>query len=208
MKNVLHPISLAALALVASLGAAAPALTLVAGPTTSVDVSVTESTQLALGWSVKKTLLGKTLFNGGGSKVGKVEDLIISPDRNVSYVIVGAGGFIGIGRHDVAIPVNQIQNRAGKLVMPTATKESLKALPAFADTNGSARRDQFLAAVERDIAEGNDRVLTLEKAVDGAAAEAKLDEMKQAPAARWREFEASVSAATAKLRRNIDQTVG
>lgn len=219
MKNFLHPISL---------GAAAPALAQVAGSTTSVDVSVTESTQLALGWSVKKTLLGKTLYNDGGSKVGKVEDLIISPDRNVSFVIVGAGGFIGIGRHDVAIPVNQIQNRAGKLVMPTATKESLKALPVFAYTNDGARRDQFLAAAERDIAKGKGRVVTLEKAADGAAteakakigsqiaalkvdlgaAEAKLDEMKQATAARWREFEASVSAATAKLRRNIDQTVG
>lgn len=96
----------------------------VAGGTTTVDTSVTESTKLAMGWSVKKTLMGKTIYNDAGEKVGKVEDLIISPDKNVSYVIVGAGGFIGIGRHDVAIPVTQIQDKAGKLVMAGAMPSS------------------------------------------------------------------------------------
>lgn len=57
---------------------------------------------------------------GGTSTVGKVQDLIISPDANVSYVIVSAGGFVGIGRHDVAIPVTQIQGPSGKLVMTGA----------------------------------------------------------------------------------------
>ena len=104
-------------ALVGALVIGLPAQAQVAGGTTTATVSITESTQLAAGWSVKKTLMGKTLYNEAGDKVGKVEDLIISPDKNVSYVIVGAGGFIGIGRHDVAIPVAQIQDRGGKLVM-------------------------------------------------------------------------------------------
>ena len=60
-----------------------------------------------------------------------MDDLIISPERDVSYVIVGAGGFICIGRHDVAIPVNQIKNQAGKLVMAGATKDMIKAMPQF-----------------------------------------------------------------------------
>ena len=224
----LHRFSLATLALASLLATTMPAQAQIAGGTTTVGVAVTESTQLAAGWSVKKTLLGKTIYNDAGRKVGKVEDLIISPDRNVSYVIVGAGGFIGIGRHDVAIPVNQIQDRAGKLVMPTATKEMIKAMPVFAYANDTARRDQFMAAAERDIAKGKTRMSDLEKAsgaatadakakiatqvaslkVDLTAAEGKLDEMKQATAVRWHEFEASVSAATARLRRAIDQTVG
>jgi sporulation protein YlmC with PRC-barrel domain len=81
----------------------------VAGSTT-VGITVTEATQVAMGWSVKKGILGKTIYNEAGDRIGKVIDLIISPDRNVSYVIVGAGGFIGFGRHDVAIPVKQIQD--------------------------------------------------------------------------------------------------
>jgi len=36
-------------------------------------------------------------------------DLIIAPDTSVSFVVVGAGGFVGLGKHDVAIPVNQLK---------------------------------------------------------------------------------------------------
>jgi len=46
-------------------------------------------------------------------------------------VIVGAGGFVGVGRHDVAIPVTQLNQKDGKFILPGATKDSIKALPKF-----------------------------------------------------------------------------
>jgi sporulation protein YlmC with PRC-barrel domain len=103
----------------------------VAGSTTTLGVSVTELTQVALGWSVKKSILDKAVYNDIGEKIGNVEDLIISPDKRVSYLIIGAGGFLGIGRHDVAIPATQIQDTGAKLVMPGATKAALKSMPQF-----------------------------------------------------------------------------
>ncbi|MEO8300031.1 MAG: PRC-barrel domain-containing protein [Burkholderiales bacterium] len=220
--------TLTTLALAAALCAAVPAVAQVAGGTTTASVSVTESTQLAMGWSVKKTLMGKTIYNDAGQKVGKVEDLIISPDRNVSYVIVGAGGFIGIGRHDVAIPVTQIQDKAGKLVMAGATKDTIKAMPEFTYATDTAKRDKFVATAEADIARGKAKAAELEKKagvaatdakakidlqvaalqIDVKSAESKLTEMKQATAVRWKEFEASVSAATARVRKSIDAATG
>lgn len=205
-----------------------PVMAQVAGVTTTVDATVTESIEIATGWSVRKSLLGKTIYDGAGQKVGKVEDLIISTDRNVSYIIVGAGGFVGIGRHDVAVPVKQIEDHAGKLVMASATKDTIKAMPAFVYFNDSATRDQFLTAADKDIASGKAKVAVLEKkagaattdakaeidrqitALQGevASAETKLNEMKQVSAARWKEFEAGVSAATARLRKAIDTAVG
>jgi sporulation protein YlmC with PRC-barrel domain len=225
MKTPVYFPALSALALVCSLFAAAPAAAQVAGGTTTMDVRVTESTRIAMGWSVKKTLLGKTLYNEAGKKVGKVEDLIISPDRSVSYVIVGAGGFVGIGRHDVAIPVTQIQDKAGRLVMPGATPESIKALPEFTYASDNTKRDAFVAAADQDIAQGRAAVAGLEKKAGAAAAdakarmdidltalqsdlksaEAKLSQMKQAGATRWKEFEADVSAATARLRKSTEK---
>ncbi|QTN21378.1 PRC-barrel domain-containing protein [Rhizobacter sp. AJA081-3] len=228
MKKHLSSLALATSAFAATLCVTPIASAQIAGGTTTVEASITESTQIAMGWSVKKTLLGKTIYNDAGQKVGKVDDLIISPDKNVSYVIVGAGGFIGIGRHDVAIPVSRIQNQAGELVMAGATKEMIKALPEFAYANDTARRDQFVAAADKDIAKGKAKVADLEKKAGAAAteakaridlqisalqvdvksAEAKLDEMKQATATRWKEFEAGVSAATARLRKSIDTATG
>jgi hypothetical protein len=40
------------------------------------------------------------------------------------------------------------------------------------------------------------------------SAEAKLAEMKQATAVRWKEFEADVSAATARLRKATEKALG
>ena len=213
------------LAVTLALGAlaAGPALAQVAGGSTTVGVAITESTQLAIGWSVKKTLLGKTVYNETGTAVGKVQDLIVSPDRDVSYVIVGAGGFIGIGRHDVAVPIAQIVDRGGRLVMDGATKDAIKALPAFNYAQDTGQRARFVAQAERDIAAGTARMTALEQKASKSAAEAKvaldaqvkvlqddlraadakLTEMKQASAARWKEFEAGVSAATARLRKSL-----
>ena len=225
MKTNLSSMALATLTVVGALCIAGPAAAQVAGGTTTVDTRITESTDIAMGWSVKKTLMGKTIYNDVGQKVGKVEDLIISPDKNVSYVIVGAGGFVGIGRHDVAIPVSQIQDKAGKLVMPGATKDTIKGLPEFTYANDTTKRDQFIAAADKDIASGKAAVASLEKKSGAAAAdakaridvditalksdvksaEAKLSEMKQAGAVRWKEFEADVNAATARLRKSIEK---
>jgi sporulation protein YlmC with PRC-barrel domain len=192
----------------------------VAGGTTTVGVNVTESTQLALGWSVKNTLMGKMIYNEAGDKVGKVEDLIISPDRKVTYVIVGAGGFIGIGRHDVAVAVGQIQDNAGKLIMAGATKDMIKAMPVFTYATDTSRRDAFVAAADKDVEKGKAKIADLEKKAGNAATDAKAKintevtalkadvksagEMRRATALRWREFEVDVNAATARLRKSIE----
>jgi len=146
----------------------------------------------------------------------------------VSYVIVGAGGFVGIGRHDVAVPVSQIQDKAGKLVMSGATKDTIKGMPEFAYATDTSRRDQFVAAADKDIAKGKAAIASLEKKSGAAAADAKaridvditalqlelksvetkLAEMRQANAMRWKEFEADVSAATARLRKSVEKATG
>lgn len=217
-------LGLASLAVAGCLVQAPSALAQVAGGSTTVGTSVTTQTQIAMGWSVKKTLLGKSVYNDEGKKVGKVEDLIISPDKSVSYVIVGAGGFVGIGQHDVAVPITQIQDRGGKLVFPGVTKESIKAMPSFEYANDTGKRDQFIAAADKDIANGRAKVAELEKKAGTAAgenkvrieghlntlkadlkvADAKLNDLKHAAAVRWHEFEAEVSEATARLRKSVD----
>src|ERR1700682_3098187 len=97
----------------------------------SLGVAVEELKVVALGWSVKKQVLGKTVYNENNQKVGRIDDLIIAPDSAVSFAIIGAGGFAGVGRHDVAIPVQQIKLQDDKFVLPGATKEAIKALPKF-----------------------------------------------------------------------------
>src|SRR5258706_15652104 len=107
-----------------------PAEAQVAGSSV-VGVEVTALSEVALGWSTKKQILGKKVFNDEHKAIGTVDDVVIAPDKSVSYAIIRTGGFLGLAKHDVAIPVDQIQSIDGKFVIAGATKEALKAMPAF-----------------------------------------------------------------------------
>jgi sporulation protein YlmC with PRC-barrel domain len=102
---------------------------------TTLGVAYAELRDVATGWSAKRQVLGKTVYNDSGDAIGKVEDIIVAPDKAVSYAIIGAGGFLGMGRNDVAIPVSQIKQTYGKFVLAGATKDALKAMPPFEYAN-------------------------------------------------------------------------
>jgi hypothetical protein len=57
--------------------------------------------------------------------------LIVTPSRSLSYAIVGVGGFLGIGEHNVAVPVSKFKQQMGKITLAGATKDALKAAPKF-----------------------------------------------------------------------------
>lgn len=122
--------TLLALASITLIAAAGSASAQVAGKTT-IGVAVEEMQDIVVGWSAKKQVLGETVYNEKEEKVGTIDDLIIRPDKAISYAIVGAGGFAGLGKHDVAIPIHQLKQLNGKFVLAGATKDTIKALPEF-----------------------------------------------------------------------------
>ncbi len=214
---------IAALGIGTALGAGGNAIAQVAGSSES-QVTLVEISELAYGWSATKSIIGKPVVNEAGTRIGKVEDLIIAPGKNVSYMIIGAGGFIGMGRHDVAVPASQVQQKNGKLVMAGATKESIKAMPAFHYATDTSRRDSFIASTEKDIAAGRLKLAEMERgasviAADGKAAwdasyvalqadvkvvDTGLGNLKRAGASRWKEFEDDLKAASARLRKSTE----
>ncbi len=129
-RAVLNGVAVLALAGLVVTGSAGRLGAQVAGSTT-LGVSVEELKAVAIGWSAKKKILGKAVYNDKNEKIGSVDDLIITPDKSVSYAIIGAGGFLGMGKHDVAIPVGQFKEDKGKIVLAGATKDALKAMPKF-----------------------------------------------------------------------------
>jgi hypothetical protein len=51
--------------------------------------------------------------------------------RTLSIAVVEVGGFLGMGKHLVAIPVQQFSQLAPRAILPGASKEALKQLPEF-----------------------------------------------------------------------------
>jgi sporulation protein YlmC with PRC-barrel domain len=98
---------------------------------TPLGVAVAELRDVTVGWSARRQILGQSIYNDKGEAIGKADDIIVAPDKAVSYAIIGAGGFLGVGKHDVAIPVSQLKESDGKIVLAGATKGAIKAMPPF-----------------------------------------------------------------------------
>ncbi|WP_029586082.1 PRC-barrel domain-containing protein [Bradyrhizobium sp. URHD0069] len=98
---------------------------------TLVGVSVTEMRDVSKGWSAKRQIMGQPVYNDKDDRVRSIDDIIIAPDKAVSYAIINAGGFLGLAKHDVAVSVSQFKLVDNKLVLAGATKEALRASPPF-----------------------------------------------------------------------------
>ncbi|MFL9960247.1 PRC-barrel domain-containing protein [Paraburkholderia sediminicola] len=110
--------------------ASASAQAQVAG-TQPLSVTVEQSNALLSGWSVKKSILNKAVYNDQNEKIGTVVDLVVAPDGSLSAAIVSAGGFLGVASHDVAVPIAALDIRGGNFYLAGATKAALKATPQF-----------------------------------------------------------------------------
>ncbi len=80
-------------------------------------------------------LIGATVYNAADETVGEINDAIISLDGTVDGVVIGVGGFLGIGEKSVAIELQHIsvqmdEDDDPRLIIDT-TRESLEAAPEF-----------------------------------------------------------------------------
>jgi sporulation protein YlmC with PRC-barrel domain len=150
--------------------AAAPA----PSPQPAPGVTVTELRDVTKGWSVKRSILGQPVYNEKDERVGSVDDIIVTRDKAVSYAIVNAGGFLGLTKHNVALPVSQFKLVENKFVLPGVTKDALKAMPELREvTNGWSVKRSILGQPvynEKDERVGSvdDIIVTPDKAVSYA----------------------------------------
>jgi len=77
-------------------------------------------------------LIGASVTNDKNENVGSLDDIIIDQKR-VLFAVLQVGGFLGIGKHLVAIPYEslQISDDGKKIALPGATKDELKNLAEF-----------------------------------------------------------------------------
>ena len=98
---------------------------------TLLGANYAEVRDIALGWSAKRQIFWSPVFNDLNERIGLVDDIIVTFDNSVSYVIVNAGGFLAVTKHDVAVPVSKLKLVDGNLVLPGATRDALKDVPSF-----------------------------------------------------------------------------
>jgi len=94
----------------------------------SVLNSVSSSSMTVTDW------YKQDVYDPNNNKIGAVSDVLVSPDGRVDALIVGVGGFLGVGTKDVAVNFNAVKpiKRDNKIYLTVnATKDELKAAPGF-----------------------------------------------------------------------------
>jgi sporulation protein YlmC with PRC-barrel domain len=54
-------------------------------------------------------LKGLGVYNNNNEKIGDINELIVDRAGKIDAVVIGVGGFLGIGEHDVAVPFNELK---------------------------------------------------------------------------------------------------
>jgi sporulation protein YlmC with PRC-barrel domain len=69
----------------------------------------------------------QNVYDPSDNKIGDVDDVLIDKEGRVTAMILGVGGFLGMGEKDVAVPFSSV--RASE--KNNTNKEALKAAPGF-----------------------------------------------------------------------------
>ena len=95
-------------------------------------------------------LMGATVFNAQAEKVGEIDDAILSLDGTIDGVVIGVGGFLGIGEKHVAVEMQQISvqtDEDGKpMLLIDTTREALEAAPEFVTAEDQREEAERLEA--------------------------------------------------------------
>jgi sporulation protein YlmC with PRC-barrel domain len=80
-------------------------------------------------------LIGTSVVNAANETVGDINEIVLDDQGRVAAVIIGVGGFLGMGEHEVALSFDSLrverdQNNKLKLVA-NVTKDSLKNAPQW-----------------------------------------------------------------------------
>ncbi len=78
--------------------------------------------------------IGKRVYSRAGDDIGEVNDLILSTNGGIQAVVLGVGGFLGMGEKDVAVSMASIEmNKEGTSVrlVVDGTKEQFTAAPTY-----------------------------------------------------------------------------
>lgn len=76
----------------------------------SVSKSTTSTTSMAQGdvWRASK-LIGLNVYNDKNEKLGDINELLVDKSGKIDGVVIGVGGFLGMGEHDIKVDMSKLK---------------------------------------------------------------------------------------------------
>jgi sporulation protein YlmC with PRC-barrel domain len=124
-------------------------------------------------WRSSK-LIGVNVYNDNNEKIGDIEELIVDKSGKVDNVILGVGGFLGMGEHYVAVPMEKL-----KWVNEPVRTSSTTTAPADKSTVGTSNTGTTTGEANR--ASRAERAANEKWCPDHAVYNATKDQLKAMP---------------------------
>ncbi|MGM4902074.1 PRC-barrel domain-containing protein [Tardiphaga sp. 866_E4_N2_1] len=84
-------------------------------------------------WRASK-LMGLNVYNEANEKLGDINELLVDKSGNVRAVVIGIGGFLGMGEHDIAVSMDKLKF----IEEPVRTSSSSTSTASRDTTTGAA----------------------------------------------------------------------
>ena len=85
-------------------------------------------------WRASK-LMGAKVTNPAGEAISDINDVLLDKDGKVAAIVIGVGGFLGMGERNAAVSFSALQlardSNDNPIVRVSATKEQLKGAPEW-----------------------------------------------------------------------------
>ena len=99
----------------------------------ALDATAFKTEQTSGEWRAANCV-GQPIVNASGEKIGDVNDLLFDRTGKITTIVIGVGGFLGLGEKRVALPFEAVtyneQNGTRQIMVPL-TKEALLAAPDY-----------------------------------------------------------------------------
>jgi sporulation protein YlmC with PRC-barrel domain len=127
----------------------------------STGMAPMSSSSLQGDWRTTK-VVGLNVYNDNNESIGSINDLLTDKSGNIKAVVLGVGGFLGVGAHLVAVPYDTIKfvnepiaytGVAGSPNGPGSTGSNRPASPPI--TTGAATTGTSSGAATAPVAKAN-----------------------------------------------------
>jgi sporulation protein YlmC with PRC-barrel domain len=136
----------------------APASPPAASTTTTTTTTSGDKMMLKGNWRASK-LMGLKVYNEANERLGDINELIVDKGGKINAVVIGVGGFLGMGEHDVAVTMDKL-----KFVEDAVRTSSTTTTPATTDrrdtstTGAATSTTTTTATTKREMVNANDWV--------------------------------------------------
>ena len=95
----------------------APALAQTQSPAPAATPNAASSTMSAGNWMTQERagqwraskIEGLNVYNDANEKIGDISELLVDQTGKVEAVVIGVGGFLGMGEHDIAVSMDKLK---------------------------------------------------------------------------------------------------